>query len=184
GETWQARNVGIRAPFLAPGNQYPEFGQCVHKMVAHPAQPARLYLQHHWGVYRSDDGGDSWQSIGAGLPSDFGFALVVHPRDGETLWILPLESDEFRAAPNARLRVYRSRDGGRSFAALTEGLPQEGAYEAVLRDAMAADALEPAGVYFGTRSGKLYASRNEGDAWSRIADGLPPIVCVKTGVTD
>jgi photosystem II stability/assembly factor-like uncharacterized protein len=180
GETWQARNQGIRAPFLPPGQQYPEFGHCVHKVVAHPGNPSRLYLQHHWGVYRSDDGGDSWRDIGAGLPSDFGFALGVHPRDGETAWILPLESDQFRVTPEARLRVFRTRDGGGGWTALSEGLPQSGAYATVLRDGMAVDAADPAGVHFGTRGGKLYSSADEGDSWRLAADGLPPIVCVKT----
>jgi BNR/Asp-box repeat len=180
GESWQARNAGIRAGYLPPGQQYPEFGQCVHKLAADPTEPRRLYLQHHGGVYRSDDGGDSWHDIGAGLPSDFGFALAVHPRDGGTAFIVPLESDQFRATPEARLRVFRTRDGGASWAALDEGLPQSGAYETVLRDGLAVSAADPAGVYFGTRSGKLYASDDEGDHWRLARDGLPPIVCVKT----
>jgi hypothetical protein len=182
GETWAPRNQGICARFLPPGSQYPEFGQCVHKVAPHPTDPRRLYLQHHWGVYRSDDGGDSWNDIGAGLPSDFGFPIAVHPRDGETVFVLPLESDEFRVTPEARLRVYRSRDGGDSWSALTEGLPQGGAYETVLRDGLAVDALAPAGVYFGTRSGKLYGSSDEGDGWRLLCEGLPPVVCVKTAL--
>jgi photosystem II stability/assembly factor-like uncharacterized protein len=184
GLSWRPRNQGIRAPFLPEGHQYPEFGQCVHKVAPDPATPGRLYLQHHWGVYRSDDAGDSWQDIGKdnGLPSDFGFACVAHPRDGGTAWVLPIEADMFRATPGARLRVYRTRDAGGSWQELADGLPQEGAYECVLRDGMAADALAPAGLYFGTRSGKLYASRDEGDSWRQLSDGLPPIVCVKTAV--
>jgi hypothetical protein len=179
GASWQARNVGIRAPFMPPGQQYPEFGQCVHKVAGAAAQDGRLYLQHHWGVYRSDDGGDSWRDIGATLPSDFGFPIVAHPRDADALYVLPLESDAFRAVPGARLRVYQSRDGGATFTALEEGLPQENAYEAVLRDGMGADTATPMGLYFGTRSGKLFASANEGQSFDQIAAGLPPIVCVK-----
>ena len=182
GLTWTPRNQGIKAVFLPEGQQYPEFGQCVHKVAADPTNPARLYLQHHWGVYRSDDAGDSWQDVGKGLPSDFGFACVGHPRDGATAWVLPIEADMFRATPEGKLRVYRTRDAGASWQALAEGLPQDGAYECILRDGMAADALAPAGLYFGTRSGKLYASRDEGDSWTLVKDGLPPVVCVKTAV--
>ncbi|HET7231271.1 MAG TPA: hypothetical protein VFJ16_14780 [Longimicrobium sp.] len=177
GQTWHPRNQGVRAQFLP--DKYPEFGQCVHKVVNHPSRPERLYLQNHWGLYRSDDWGDSWHDIANGVPSDFGFAMEVHPRDPETVYIVPLESDEFRCVPEAKLRVYRTRDGGGSWHALENGLPQEGAYETVLRDAMAADAGDPAGIYFGTRGGKLYGSADDGDTWREIADALPPIVCVK-----
>ena len=178
GATWQARNVGIRADFLAPGNQFPEFGQCVHKLVADPHRPDRLYLQHHGGVYRSDDAGDSWHAIGADLPSDFGFPIAVHPDDGDSLFVLPLEADSFRVTPEARLRVFRSRDGGRSFAALTEGLPQTEAYECVLRDGLTSG---PPGLYFGTRSGKVFGARDF-DRFELLAGGLPPVLSVKTAV--
>jgi len=178
GATWQPRNVGVRAEFLP--NKYPEFGQCVHKVAHHPARPERLYLQNHWGLYRSDDWGDSWQDVANGVPSDFGFALAVHPHDPDTAYIVPLESDEFRCVPEAKLRVYRTRDAGATWEPLAEGLPQQDAYETVLRDGMATDEHERAGIYFGTRSGKLFASNDDGDRWRCIADGLPPIVCVKT----
>jgi hypothetical protein len=115
----------------------------------HPSKPARLFLQNHWGLYRSDDAGDSWQDIANGVPSDFGFAMTMHPHDPETVYIVPLESDEFRVL------------------------------ETVLRDAMDADPLNPAGVYFGTRSGKLFGSANGGASWIRVLDGLPPVLNVK-----
>jgi hypothetical protein len=182
GATWAARNRGISAYFLPDPNA--EFGQCVHKVVRSPGRPERFYLQHHFGVYRSDDSGDSWVDIGQDLPSDFGFALGIHPRDGETVWVLPLQADSFRCAPDGKLRVYRTRNGGRSWQPLSRGLPQSLAYETVLRDAFAIDALEPAGVYFGTRSGKLFASRDEGRTWQAVAEGLPPIVCVKAAVVE
>jgi hypothetical protein len=177
GRTWRARNQGIRADFLP--DKHPEFGQCVHKFVQHPARPERLFLQNHGGLYRSEDFGESWQEISRGVPSDFGFPMAIHPRDPDTVYILPLESDQFRCTPGGRLRVFRTRNAGQSWQALTEGLPQKNALETVLRDALAADSLDPAGVYFGTRSGGVYASRRDGDAWKLIARGLPPVVCVK-----
>jgi hypothetical protein len=181
GRSWHPRNQGIRAEFLP--EKYPEFGQCVHKVVRHPSRPNRLFLQNHFGLYRSDDGGDTWTDIARGVPSDFGFAMAMHPHDPDTVYTLPLESDEFRCVPEARLRVYRTRNAGGSWEPLFRGLPQKNAFEAVLRDSMAMDALQPAGIYFGTRSGKLYGSRNEGASWELLADTLPPIVCVKTGLT-
>lgn len=180
GKSWRARNAGVRAEFLP--NKHPEFGQCVHKVVHHPARPGRLFLQNHWGLYRSDDWGDSWTDVANGVPSDFGFAMQMHPHDPDTVYIVPLESDQFRCVPEAKLRVYRTRDGGGSWAPLTNGLPQENAYETVLRDALAADSLGLAGIYFGTRSGKLFGSADGGERWREIADGLPSIVCVKAAV--
>jgi hypothetical protein len=180
GRTWRTAHKGVRAQFLP--DKHPEFGQCVHKVVRHPAQPDRLFLQNHWGLYRSDDGGESWRDIANGVPSDFGFAMEVHPHEPETVYIVPLESDEFRCTPEGRLRVYRTRNGGRSWQALTRGLPQEDSFETVLRDAMAADGCQKAGLYFGTRGGKLFASRDGGTSWRPVAEGLPPIVCVKTAV--
>ena len=180
GATWSARNRGVRAEFLP--DKFPEFGQCVHKVVHHAVLPGRLFLQNHWGLYRSDDGGDSWKDIAHGVPSDFGFCLGIHPRDPNTAFIVPLHSDGFRCTPDGKLRVYRTRDSGKSWHPMTRGLPQKGALETVVRDAMAVDAFDPAGVYFGTRSGKLYGSRDEGRTWSLLRDGLPPIVCVKAAV--
>jgi hypothetical protein len=177
GATWRPRNAGVRAEFLP--DKYPAFGQCVHKVVHHPARPERLFLQNHWGLYRSDDWGDSWADVANGVPSDFGFAMQMHPHDPDTVYIVPLQSDMFRCTPEAKMRVYRTRDAGASWQPLTDGLPQENAYETVLRDALSADACGSAGVYFGTRSGKLYASRDDGDSWRCLADALPPITCVK-----
>jgi photosystem II stability/assembly factor-like uncharacterized protein len=182
GRSWRARNVGVRAQFMPEEKRYPEFGQCVHKVVHHPSRPGRLFLQNHWGLYRSDDWGDSWTDIANGVPSDFGFAMQMHPHDPDTVYIVPIEADIFRATPEAKLRVYRTRNAGASWEPLTKGLPQSGAYENVLRDALAADSFDSAGIYFGTRSGKLYGSHDEGTTWTEIADALPPIVCVKTGM--
>jgi len=182
GRTWKARNVGIRAEFLP--EKYPEFGQCVHKVVHHPERPATLFLQNHWGLYRSDDAGDSWQDVAHGVPSDFGFPMAIHPREPDTVYVLPLESDAFRCPPGGKLRVYRTRNGGRSWQPQSRGLPQHGAYETILRDAMATDTLDPVGVYFATRNGKLFASRDGGGSWRLAVEGLPPVVCVRAVVVD
>jgi hypothetical protein len=178
--TWRPSNSGVRADFLP--EKYPEFGQCVHKVVQASSRPERMFLQNHWGLYRSDDRGDTWTDVANGVPSDFGFALGMHPRDPECAWIVPLESDQFRCTPEGKLRVYRTRDGGAHWSPMHQGLPQADAYETVLRDAMAVDPLSPAGVYFGTRSGKLFASADEGEHWTTLADGLPPIVAVKAAI--
>jgi serine/threonine protein kinase len=180
GCTWQARNHGIR--LVVSPEKYPEFGQCVHKMVMHPARPERFFLQNHWGLYRSDDGAESWKDIANGVPSDFGFAMVMHPHNPDCVYILPVESDEFRCTPDGRLRVYRTRNAGASWEPLARGLPQKRAYETVLRDAMTADPLEPHGLYFGTRSGQLYGSCDEGKSWKRILESLPAVVCVRSAV--
>jgi hypothetical protein len=180
GSTWRASNTGVRAVFLP--DKYPEFGQCVHKVVQSKQQPDRMFLQNHWGLYRSDDRGETWIDIANGVPSDFGFPVALHPVQPDTAWIVPLESDEFRCTPEGKLRVYRTRDAGATWQALTKGLPQDDAYETVLRDALAADTLAPAGVYFGTRNGKLFGSADEGDSWQEILDGLPPVISVKTAI--
>jgi len=180
GTTWQARNNGVRVVFLP--EKYPEFGQCVHKIALHESRPERLFLQNHWGLYRSDNRGDSWQDIARGVPSDFGFAMIMHPHDADCVYIVPVESDEFRCTPEGHLRVYRTRNAGGSWESMSRGLPQKGAYETVLRDALSADSLDPAGIYFGTRSGKIYASRDEGKSWKKIVEGLPQILCVKAAV--
>jgi photosystem II stability/assembly factor-like uncharacterized protein len=177
GASWTARNRGVRAVFL-PG-KYPEFGQCVHKIAMHPLRPERLFLQNHWGLYRSDDCADNWTDIANGVPSDFGFAMVVHPRKPECVYVLPVESDVFRCTCEGRLRVYRTRNAGDSWEPLMRGLPQKGAYETVVRDAMAIDSLDPAGIYFGTRSGQLYASIDEGKSWEKILEGLPAVLCIR-----
>jgi photosystem II stability/assembly factor-like uncharacterized protein len=184
GENWQPCNKGVRAQFLPPGQQYPEWGQCVHKIVSHPSNPQRLFLQNHWGLYKSEDGGDSWTDIANGVPSDFGFAMEVDPNDANSVYIIPLESDEFRCTPEGKLRLYRTRNAGASWDAVENGLPQENALETVLRDGLSADSLQPTGIYFGTRSGKLFGSTDSGESWSAILESLPPVVCVKTAVVN
>lgn len=180
GVTWTPRNKGVRAVFLP--NQHPEFGQCVHKVVSHPSRPERLFLQNHWGLYRSDNWGDDWHDIANGVPSDFGFAMQMHPHDPDTVYIVPIQSDEFRVVAESKMRVYRTRDAGNSWQPLVDGLPQQHAFENVLRDGLAADTHDRAGIYFGTRGGKLYGSADDGDSWKELADALPPVCCVKAAV--
>jgi len=182
GKSWKARNTGVRAEFQP--EKYPEFGQCVHKVVHHPSKPERLFMQNHGGLFRSDNWGDNWKEI-PNEPkkeySDFWFAMQMHPRDPDTVYIVPLDS-VIRCSPKARLRVYRTKNAGASWEALEKGLPQRRAYETVLRDALTADTHDPVGLYFGTRSGKLFASADEGASWKPVPAALPPIVCVKAAV--
>jgi photosystem II stability/assembly factor-like uncharacterized protein len=177
GATWIPKNTGVRADFLP--DKFPEVGQCVHHLEGHPTDGNILYQQNHCGVYRSDDAGDHWVDISAGLPSRFGFPLAVLPNDGDTIFVIPEESDQFRMTPEGSLRVFRSRDRGSSWEPLTTGLPQTHAYANVMRMAMAADTLDPAGVYVGTQGGQLLASRDAGDHWEVIFNWLPPIYSVE-----
>ncbi|HEY2427322.1 MAG TPA: hypothetical protein VGI06_00215 [Acidimicrobiales bacterium] len=181
GQSWEAANVGIRAPFLPEPT--PEFGQCVHKVDRHPDEPDTLFLQHHWGVYRSDDFGGRWTEIGAdALPSTFGFPVVADPNHAGWAYVLPLTSDEFRCTPEGRLRVFRTTDSGKSWESLDHGLPQENTWLTVLRDGFTADSLDPAGLYVGTRTGEIFASPDAGETWRELTRHLPPVVCVKTAV--
>lgn len=185
GTTWEPRNKGTRADFMPEGQQYPEFGQCVHCLIMAAGRPDRLYQQNHCGMYRCDDGASQWQSIEEGLPSSFGFPAAAHPRDPDVLFLLPLNgAEQGRYAPDAKAAVWRTRDGGKTWQDLREGLPQQNAYFGVLRQAMATDSLDKAGVYFGTSSGELYASADEGDSWSCIVSHLPSIYSVETMVLD
>lgn len=173
-------NSGVSAYFLPDPS--PEFGQCVHKVARDGAVPERMYLQNHRGVYRSDDEGARWTSIADGLPCDFGFTMVAHPRRGDTAYSFPIESDGMRLPPDRLCRVFRTEDAGRSWTALSDGLPPAPYYGSVLRDAMCADDADPAGVYFGTRDGEVYASPDEGEHWQLVARHLPDVLCVRAAV--
>lgn len=179
GNSWAPSNTGIRAVHVP--DPYPEFGHCVHKVAQHPGHPDRFFAQVHHGVYRSDDSAASWQSIADGLPSDFGFPMVVHPHRPDVIYNFPMQADAMRFPPEGKCRVYRSEDAGKSWDALGDGLP-DGFWTGVMRDAMCADNADPAGVYFGSRTGEVYASRDEGEHWQLIADHLPDVLSVRAAV--
>jgi hypothetical protein len=180
GESWEASNTGIKAYFYP--DPWPEFGQCVHKVAFNAGRPEQLFAQNHHGVYRSDDGGASWTSIAEGLPSDFGFPMVAHPHRPGVIYNFPLEADSKRFPPGAKCRVYRSEDAGATWQALSGGLPSEAFYATVLRDAMCVDNAEVPGVYFGSRTGEVFASADEGEQWQRVAEHLPEVLCVRAAV--
>jgi hypothetical protein len=194
GQTFRASNKGVGAGF-AP-DPYPEFGQCVHKIVSHKDAPGRLYMQNHggWGdwtgpggprpdigVLRSDDHGKTWRSIAKGLPSDFGFPIVVHPHDPDTVYVMPL-AGMTRTCPGGAPAVWRSENGGGSWGKLSHGLPKKDSYFTILRDAMDIDELKSPALYFGTTTGQLWMGRDGGEEWSCLFDSLPPIHCVKVAV--
>jgi photosystem II stability/assembly factor-like uncharacterized protein len=175
--TWRAANRGLRSEGLP--DQDAEVGHCVHRLAMHPSRPDVLFMQKHWDVMRSDDSGDSWHEVSGNLPTDFGFAIDVHAHEPETVYVVPIKSDSEHYPPDGKLRVYRSRTGGDEWEPLTNGLPQADCYVNVLRDAMAVDALDPCGVYFGTTGGQVYASPDGGDSWSPIVRDLPAVLSVE-----
>jgi photosystem II stability/assembly factor-like uncharacterized protein len=178
GASWAPRNSGFRAEWPLDD---PTWGYCVHKLVPSPADPERLFAQTHCGMFRSSDRGASWQEISDGLPSDFGFPVAAHPHDGDSVYFIPLDPGHGRCTPG-KLVVWRSRDAGDSWRPLTRGLPQEGAYLGVLREGMSMDTLDEPGLYFGTSTGQVFASTDEGESWSEIATHLPGIASVEAAV--
>jgi len=184
GASWAARNVGVRAEFN-PEDRFPETGQCVHKFAMAAGEPETLYQRNHCGVYRSDDGSETWQEITGDLPSDFGFSMVAHPRDPDTCWIIPLtQADQGRYMPDAHAAVWRTHDRGGSWVRADAGLPTHDAYLSVLREAMARDTLDPVGITFGTSTGQLWHSSDEGESWRMITDTLPEIWGVEAVVLE
>jgi photosystem II stability/assembly factor-like uncharacterized protein len=177
GETWQPINRGLKSEGIP--NPTAEVGHCVHHIAMHRSRPQTLFMQKHWDVMRSDDGGESWREVSGNLPSDFGFPIDVHAHEPETIYVVPIKSDSEHYPPDGKLRVYRSRSGGNEWEPLTKGLPQENCFVNVLRDAMAVDSLDPCGIYFGTTGGQVYASANGGDTWAPAVRDLPPVLSVE-----
>ena len=177
GQTWCPANRGLRSEGIPDSDA--EVGHCVHRIARHPSRSDVLFMQKHWDVMRSDDRGDSWREISGNLPSDFGFPIVVHAHEPDTVYVIPITSDSEHYPPEGKLRVYRSRTGGDEWEPLTRGLPQADCYVNVLRDAMDVDNLEPCGVYFGTTGGQIYASPNGGNSWEPIVRDLPRVLSVQ-----
>jgi photosystem II stability/assembly factor-like uncharacterized protein len=179
GDSWTASNSGVKAEFFPGERNYPEFGQCVHKVARDATEPDRLFLQNHGGVYRSDDGGASWNDIAPGLPSEFGFAMVTHPHQANTAYTFPIADAGARWPVDGKARVCRTTDGGSSWEPLGEGSLPDGFYAAVMRDAMCADDHDSAGLYFGGRNGAVWCSPDTGESWQEIHKDLPDVMFVR-----
>ncbi|MCC7043526.1 MAG: exo-alpha-sialidase [Acidobacteria bacterium] len=177
GRSWRAINSGLKSDGIP--NPDAEAGHCVHRIAMHPSRPGVLFMQKHWDVMRSINGGDSWEEVSGNLPSDFGFPIDVHAHEPETIYVVPIKSDSEHYPPDGRLRVYRSRTGGNEWEALTNGLPQSHCFVNVLREAMAVDQLDSCGIYFGTTGGQVYVSPDGGDHWTTIAHDLPAVLSVE-----
>jgi photosystem II stability/assembly factor-like uncharacterized protein len=177
GRSWRPINRGLKSQGIP--NPEADVGHCVHRIAQHRSRPDVLFMQKHWDVMRSDDAGDTWREVSGNLPTDFGFPIDVHAHEPETIYVVPITSDSYHYPPDGKLRVYRSRTGGNEWEALTKGLPQRDCYVNVLRDAMAVDALDQCGIYFGTTGGQVYVSPDAGDSWSAIVHDLPPVLSVE-----
>jgi photosystem II stability/assembly factor-like uncharacterized protein len=180
GKNWKPINKGLHSLYIPDPTA--EVGHCVHRIAAHPSKPNVLFMQKHWDVMRSDDGGENWREISGNLPSDFGFPIDVHAHEPNTIYVVPIKSDSEHYPPEGKLRVYRSKSGGNEWEAMTRGLPQENCYVNILRDAMAVDTLDPCGIYFGTTGGQVYASADGGDSWNAIVRDLPAVLSVEVQV--
>jgi photosystem II stability/assembly factor-like uncharacterized protein len=181
GESWRRGNEGIVARYLPEEPPTDEIALCVHQLKRAPRRPERIFMQFHGGVYRSDDGGDTWNDIADGLPSDFGFPLALDPADADSAYVIPLVADIDRVTPDGRVRVYETRDAGASWTPRGDGLPSSDAYLTVLRGAMdqagEGAALE---LYFGATSGAVFGSGDAGATWFEVAANLPPVHSIST----
>ncbi len=182
GKTWAPKNKGLTSQYLPDPNV--EVGFCVHRIALNAKRPNTLFMQLHWHVCRSDDAGDTWKKVSGNLPSDFGFPVVVHAHEPETVYVVPILSDSLHYPPEGKLRVYRSRVGGNEWEPLTKGLPQSDCYVNILRGAMSTDTLDPCGIYFGTTGGQVYASADAGDSWTAIVRDLPAVLSVEAQLID
>ena len=177
GTTWRPINRGLKSDYIPDPDA--EVGHCVHHLAMHPTRPEVLFMQKHWDVMRSDDAGDTWHEVSGNLPTDFGFVIDVHAHETDTIYVVPIKSDQEHYPLDGKLRVYRSRSGGNEWEELSRGLPEKNCYVNVLRDAMAVDSLDSCGVYFGTTGGQVYVSADSGDSWMPIVRDLPPVVSIE-----
>jgi len=177
GTTWRPINRGLKSEQLPDPNA--EVGHCVHRIALHPSRPDTLFMQKHWDVMRSDDAGENWVEVSGNLPTDFGFPIEIHPHEPNTVFVVPIKSDQQHFPLEGKLRVYRSRSGGNEWEALTKGLPQKDCYVNVMRDATSVDSLDSCGIYFGTTGGQVYASADSGDSWAPIVRDLPAVLSVE-----
>jgi len=180
-KTWTPRNKGLRADWP---REHEDVGFCVHKLNRSPVDGDRMYQQNHVGMHRSDDCGHTWTEITEGLPTEFGLAAATHPHDRETFYVIPLDPGHGRTMPEGHASVWRTRDAGGSWQRLDDGLPTEDAWVGVLREGMAIDTHESPGLYFGTSTGQVFASADEGDSWSEIASYLPAISSVEVAILE
>jgi hypothetical protein len=182
GATWRNGNQGLVARYLPEDAPSDQIALCVHRLHRAPSRPERMFMQFHGGVYRSDDAGETWTDIAAGLPSDFGFPLAIDPADSDSAYIIPLTADVDRVTPDGRVRVYETRDAGTTWAARGDGLPQGHAYLTVLREAFDwVGEGEALGLYFGATSGDVFGSGDAGATWATAATRLPPVLSVTAG---
>ncbi len=177
GKSWKPINRGLMSKQIP--DPHAEVGHCVHRIAMHRSRPDVLFMQKHWDVMRSDDGGDNWREISGNLPTDFGFPIDVHAHEPDTVYVVPITSDSHHFPPDGKLRVFRSRSGGNEWEPLSKGLPQSDCYVNVLRDAMAVDSLDECGVYFGTTGGQVYVSPDAGNTWKPIVRDLPAVLSVE-----
>jgi photosystem II stability/assembly factor-like uncharacterized protein len=177
GQTWKPINRGLKSNFMP--NPEAEIGHCVHRIAQNGKRPNTLFMQKHWDVMRTDDGGDNWREVSGNLPSDFGFPIDIHAHEPDWVYVVPIKSDSEHYPPEGKLRVYRSKVGGNEWEPLTKGLPQQDCYVNILRDAMAVDSLDDCGIYFGTTGGQVYCSPDGGDAWNAIVRDLPSVLSVE-----
>ena len=180
GANWKPINQGLRSEHIPDPTA--AVGHCVHRIALHKSNPNRLYMQKHWDVMRTDNAGDSWTRVSGNLPTDFGFVIDVHAHEPETIFVVPIKSDQQHFPLDGKLQVFRSKSGGNEWEAMTKGLPQSDCYVNVLREAMAVDTMDECGVYFGTTGGQIYASADGGDSWNGIVRDLPPVLSVEVQV--
>jgi len=178
GETWACKAQGMRAAYMPPERALDPGIQDPHQVALCRAQPDTMWAQHHNGIFKTEDGGESWRELTDVKPSAFGFAVAVHPEDANTAWFVPGVSDEHRLPPEGRVIVTRTRDGGASFEVLDRGLPREHAYDLTFRHALALDETGNR-LAFGTTTGSLWVSGDQGDSWEMVSVHLPPVYAVR-----